>query len=339
MTAVSGVGPWPGVDALEAASTVVGDLVDTPSEVDGVPFTVLLPARGPWGDATGAAVALLEEMPAELGPHGWKLADRPGRDLERARSHAREDLDALAVAAHGYEGPLVLPALGPFSLAADVYLARGDRLLSDHGAVREAVASTAAGLAARVADVRRVVPGADVRVLLREPLLAPVLAGAVPGFSGRAPLRRVPGPVVAEGLGLVADAVREAGASALVVHGGTAWSALAAVRASSADGAALGVAGIGERGWEEVARTVEDGTAFWPELPPQATSQCAGPDVVGQADALTRPWRAVGLPAAGLRDVVLLAAAPPPDATPDDARGALAGLVRAAALVAERAER
>ncbi|ADG74011.1 conserved hypothetical protein [Cellulomonas flavigena DSM 20109] len=338
MTAVSGVGPWPGTDALEAATTVVGDLADTPSEVEGLPFAPLLPARGPWGDATGAAVALLTDMPAELGPHGWKLADRPGRDLERARALAREDLDALAVAAHGYVGGFVLPVLGPFTFAADVYLARGDKLLSDHGAVRDVVAASAEGVAARVADLRRVVPGADVRVLLREPLLAPVLAGAVPGFSGRAPLRRVPGPVVAEGLGAVADAARGAGATALVVHGGTAWSALAAVGASSADGAALAVAGIGERGWEEVARVVEGGTALWAELPPQASSQCAGPDVVGQADVLLRPWRSVGMPAGGLRDVVLLAGAPPERAIPDDARGALAGLVRAAGVVAERAE-
>lgn len=338
MTAVSGLGPWPGVDALEAASTVVGDLADTPSEVAGHPFAVLLPARGPWGDATGAAVAALADLPAELGPHGWKLADRPGRDLERARSFAREDLDALAVAAHGWVGPLVLPHLGPFSLAAEVYLARGDRLLSDHGAVRDAVGSTAAGLAARVEDVRRVVPGADVRVLLHEPLLAPVLAGAVPGFSGRAPLRRVPVPVVAEGLSEVAAAVRDAGASRLVVHGGSAWSALPAVAASSADGAALAVAGIGERGWEEIAGLVESGREFWPEPPPQVSSQCAGPDVVGQADAVTRPWRTVGLPAAALADVVLLAAAPAAGSSPDDARGALAGLVRAAGIVAERAD-
>ena len=338
MTAVSGVGPWPGTDALEAATTVVGDLVDTPDEVDGLPFAVLLPARGPWGDATGAAIALLTDLPSELGPHGWKLADRPGRDLERARAFAREDLDALAVAAHGYAGGFVLPVLGPFTLAADVYLARGDKILSDPGALRDTVASSSEGIAARAADLRRVVPGADVRVLLREPLLAPVLAGAVPGFSGRAPLRRVPGPVVAEGLSALADTVRAAGASAVAVHGGSAWSALAAVRASSADAAALAVGGIGERGWEEVAGLVEAGKALWAELPSQASSQCAGPDVAGQADVLLRPWRTVGLPAAGLRDVVLLAGAPPEGATPDGARGALAGLVRAAGIVAERAE-
>ena len=90
--------------------------------------------------------------------------------------------------------------------------------------------------------------------------------------------------------------------------------------------------------WERVAEVVEGGLAFWPELPPQASSQCAGPDVAGQADALTRPWRSVGLPMAGLRDVVLLAGDITGKGSPDDARAVLAGLVRAARIVAERAE-
>ena len=83
---------------------------------------------------------------------------------------------------------------------------------------------------------------------------------------------------------------------------------------------------------------IEGGLAFWPELAPQASSQCAGPDVAGQADTLTRPWRSVGLPMAGLRDVVLLAGDITGKGSPDDARAVLAGLVRAARIVAERAE-
>jgi hypothetical protein len=335
---VTGTGPWPGSDALEAQSAVVGDLLDTPSEVAGLPFTVSLAARGPWSDPVGRASALLVDLPTELGAHGWKLADHPGGDLGRAQAFAREDLDALAVAAHGYSGPLVVPVLGPMTLAASLYLSRGDRVLSDAGAVRELAASLAAGLAEHLAGLRRAVPGAVPVVLLHEPLLAQVMAGVLPSFSGYSALRSVPGPVAASHLEEAAVVARAAGASSVVVHGGTAWSSLGAVRASHADGFALAVTALDDRSWERVAELVEGGLAFWPELPPQASSQCAGPDVAGQADLLLRPWRSVGLPAAGLRDVVLLAGDATGVGTPDDARAVLAGLVRAARLVAERAE-
>lgn len=335
---VSGTGPWPGTDVLEAQSTVVGDLVDASSEIQGLPFTVLLPDRGPWGDRTGRAAALLSEVPAELGPHGWKLADRPGRDLARAQALVREDVDALAVAAHGYAGPLVVPVAGPLTLSAQLYLARGDRVLSDPGAVREVAQSLAEGVGEHVAALRRAVPGAEVTVLLHEPLLAQVVAGVLPTFSGYSALRAVPGPLAAERLATVAQGVRAAGAAAVSVHGGTAWAAVPAVRAAGVDGLALAVAGLDEQGWERVAEAVEGGLRLWAELPPQGSSQCAGPDVVGQADVLTRPWRSVGLPVTGLRDVVLLAGEAPGRATPDDARAALAGLVRAGRIVAERAE-
>lgn len=338
MTAVSGAGRWPGADALEAASVVVGDLTDLPDEVVGLPFTPTLAARGPWGDRVGVASALLVELPTELGPHGWKLADRPGGDLGRAQAYAREDLDALAVAAHGYAGPLLVPVLGPLTLAASLYLARGDRVLADTGAVHELAESLAAGVGEHLAAVRRAVPGADVQVLVHEPLLAQVLAGVLPTFSGYSALRRVPGPVAAERLSSVVAGARAGGASTVAVHGGPAWSSLPALRSSGADAVALAVAGLGEPGWERVAETVEGGMRLWAEVPPQASSQCAGPDVVGQADALTRPWRSVGLPAAGLRDVVVLAGDPPAAASPDDARAALAGAVRCARLVIERSE-
>lgn len=335
---VTGTGPWPGLDVLEAQTVVVGDLVDTPSEVAGLPFTVLLAERGPWGDRTGRAAALLAELPTELGPHGWKLADRPSRDLARAQAYVREDVDALAVAGHGFTGPLVVPVLGPMTLAASLYLARGDRVVSDPGAVRELAASLAAGLAEHLAAIRRSVPGAQPTVLLHEPLLAQVMAGVLPSFSGYSALRSVPGPVAAERISEVAAGVRLLEGARVVVHGGTAWTSLGAIRAARVDGFGLAVDALDERSWERVAEVVEGGLAFWPELAPQASSQCAGPDVTGQADTLIRPWRSVGLSMAGLRDVVLLAGDVTGRGSPDDARAVLAGLVRAARIVAERAE-
>lgn len=348
MTAVSGPGPWPGgegADVLEAQLTVLGDLAALPTGVRGVPFLVQLPGRGPGADTTGRAAALLPGMPVELGPHGWKLADHAGADERRADAFRREDLEALAIAAAGYAGPLALAVRGPWTLAAELYLARGDRVLSDRGAVRDLVEALAAGVADHVAEVRRQVPGADVVVQLDEPLLAQVGAGVLPTFSGYARLRAVPGPDLVEGLRPVLDAVRGAGATT-VVHVGAARSGVAPAVLAGAEAVGLAPGGSWDEPlWETVARTVERGVGLWFALPPARVSQCAGPALGELADLVGVPWRRIGLPAAGLDDVTLIGA--PRDVgagpgrtvagTPDEHRALLANLGRVAEVLAERA--
>ncbi|WP_454051401.1 hypothetical protein [Cellulomonas sp. Marseille-Q8402] len=347
MTAVSGTGPWPGTDPLEAQQTVLGDLTDLRDGVEGLPWTVRLPERGPYGTLAAHALGLLVEMPADLGPHGWQLADRPGRDATRLTATHRTDLDALAVAAHGWEGPLVVPVSGPLTLAASVYLARGDRAVADAGAVAELVESLGAGITEHLAAVRRSVPGARPTVLLHEPLLAQVVAGVLPSFSGYARLRAVPAPVASERLARLVTLLRAGGAERVVLHVGAGTPALGAARGAGADALGVDVAGLDERWWEQIAEVVEAGTALWAGVPQPETSQCAGPDVRGVADAVLRGWERVGLTRAGLRDVVLLAPAGPavptagPGGTvvdPAAARSTLATVARAAAVVAERAE-
>ena len=346
MTAVSGTGPWPGSEPLEAQTTVLGDVAAAPSGVDGLPWVVRLPERGVLGSLAAHALGLLVELPAELGPHGWRLADRPGGDATRLAALRREDLDALAVAAHGWDGPLVVPVAGPLTLAASVYLARGDRAVADPGAVAELAESLAAGVAEHLAAIRRAVPGARPTVLLHEPLLTQVVAGVLPSFSGYARLRAVPAPVVSERLGAVVAGVRAAGAERVVLHVGAGAAAVGVARGSGADAVGLEVAGLDERRWESVAEAVEGGTALWASVPQPETSQCAGPDVRGVADAVLRGWERVGLPRTGLRDVVLLAPAGPavPGGAagtridPAAARATLATVGRTAAVVAERAE-
>jgi hypothetical protein len=335
VTAVSGLGPWPGTDVLEAQTVVLGDLGDTPSGVDGLPFRVQPPPAPGVPDATGRAAALLVDVPVEVGVHGWKLADHPGRDLALARSAARQELDALAAAALGWSGPLVTAVQGPLTLAASLYLARGDRALADAGAVRELTESLAAGVAEEIERLRVAVPGAEPLVVLHEPMLAAILVGAVPTFSGYSAIRPVPGPVVAERLRTLADTVRGAGATRVVVHLGDAWASLPAVARAGVDAVGLAVGTLDERSWERVAEAVEGGLGVWAALPPVASSQCAGPDVRGQAETLLRPWGRVGLPVDRLRDVVVVGASAA--ATPDAARRALADVVRAAEVVAERA--
>lgn len=310
MTTVSGRGPWPGgpeADALEAQQIVLGDLSGVPSGATACPFLVQLPGRGPGADAVGRTGALLPGMPVELGPHGWKLAAHGGADLRRASAFLRDDLGALAIGAYGYAGPFTVTVVGPWTLAARLYLERGDRVLSDAGAVREAVASLAVGLGDHVAEVRSQVPGADVVVQVDEPLLAPVLAGALPTFSGYSRLRAVAGPDAIDGLRPVLDAARAAGARS-VVHVGRAWAGVAPAVLAGADGVGLDLGDWDERTWEVVARAVERGLDLWAGLPPATVSRCAGRDLGALADVVAVPWRRIGLPPARLGAVTVLAA-------------------------------
>ncbi|MDT0165635.1 hypothetical protein Q9R32_08705 [Actinotalea sp. AC32] len=305
MTGLSLLGPWPGGEVLSAQTTVLDRLAAAPTGVEPLPSLVQLPERGPWAESTGRTASLLTGMPVELGPHGWKLCDRPGRDLEHAQALLREDVDALAVAAHGWTGPLVVSVRGPWTLAAVLYLARGDRVLADAGAVRELVASLAEGVATLVDRVRAAVPGAEPVVVLREAGLPDVLGGTVATFSGRGRIPAADADVVVAGLRGVVDGARAAGAQRVVVHTGGRFAARS-VRAAAASGAdALGLALGPVRGpqWELLAEVVEQGTGLWFALPREQHGRRDDPAAV--ARSLSGPWSAVGLPASGLADVVV----------------------------------
>lgn len=305
MTGVTLLGPLPGDRVLDTQTMVLGELTDAPTGVRPLPPLVQLPARGPWATSVARTAAMLAEMPVELGTHGWKLADRPGADLGRIRSTMREDLDTLAVAAHDYSGPLVLSVRGPWTMASILWLARGDRVLSDHGAVRDLAAALAEGLVEMLRTVRTAAPRVEPVLVVREPHLPDVLAGTVPTFSGRDRLRSVEGPVVVEALRGVVAAVRGAGVGTVVAHGGGRFASrsFAALVDSGADAVGLSVGVLSDSQWEKVAAAVEGGTGVWFGLP--ATKKGKPADPVEVADKVARPWRAVGLPAAGLADVVV----------------------------------
>ena len=340
-TSVAGLGAWPGTDVLEAQTVVMGSLTSTPAGVDGLPFLVQLPGRGYGAEPTGRSTALLVEMHGEIGPHGWKLADRPGRDSVRAEALLREDLGALAVAGYGYAGPLVVSVTGPLSLAASLYLARGDRVLSDLGAVQALTESLAAGVVAHLDAVRAALPGAEPIVVLDESALPEVLLGRIATFSGNSVLRAVPSPVASEHLRTVAEAARKAGASRVMVHTGASWVPVRTVVAAGADAVGLCGALFNDTGWERIAEAVERGVGLWAGLPAAeplaSSSRTGGPDVVGQASALLTPWARIGLPPGGLREIVLF---PEPAGweSPAAASVALADVARAAEVIAERAE-
>lgn len=344
MTAVTGHGPWPGGerDVLEVQQMALGELAELPTGVDALPFLTQLTQRGPGADALGRTAVRLAEMPVELGPHGWKLTDRPGIDARRADAFWREDLGALAVAAHGHTGPLTVEMLGPWTLAAQLWSARGDRVLADSGARADLGLALAGSLRTLVADIVAQVPGAEVTVQLAEPLLGQVHAGVLPTFSGFSRLRAVAGPEIVEGLEPVLAAVRDVGARS-VVHLGSTWVGVPAVVLAGADALGLDLADIGpggwnERAWELLARATERGTRLWAGLPPAEVSQCAGPALGTLADLVAVPWRRIGLPAAQLVEVTLLAAHRRSLGSTDAHRAELANLGRVAETLSEKAE-
>lgn len=306
MTGVSALGPWSGHKVLKAQGIAMGELTDAPEGVVGMPPMVHMPKRGPWAQTIARTAALLPGMPIELGTHGWKLADRPGADLEHARALLREDLDALAACADGWTGPLVLTVRGPWTLSSVLYLARGDRVLSDRGAVRDVVASLGEGIAELLGSMRTAVPGAQLTVVLREPLLPDVLGGAVPTFSGHSRLAAIERTDVSDGLRTVVAGSRAGGADQVVVHGGGRFASrsLKAMADAGADSVGVGLAAVQGAQWEQIAAIVESGTGLWLGLP-RDTPRKGGPDIARLARAVHKPWTTLGLPASGLAEVVV----------------------------------
>jgi hypothetical protein len=275
----TGIGSLPGEDVGEAVRLVFGELPDLPHLPE-------LPARGPGADLIGRAAALLVDMPVDLQPSGWRLVDRPGRDLRRSRDLLARDLDALEETADGYTGPLKVQAAGPWTLAGSVELHYGDKAVADPGAVRDLLQSLAEGLRRHVADVRRRVPGADVILQLDEPSLPAVLAGTVPTASGFGTLDPVQPPTAQTGLG---DVLAAAGAYP-VVHCCAAGAPIEMLRAAGARAVALDAALLPDD--EALGEAVQAGTALWlgvvPTRPGSAAAGLAlGPRANGSAPAST----------------------------------------------------
>ena len=91
----------PGTDPLEIMRVIFDELPDLPHLVE-------LPDRGVGADMIGRAAGLLIDLSVDATTRGWRLADRPGRDVRRAQSLLSRDLDALEEVADGYQGPLKL---------------------------------------------------------------------------------------------------------------------------------------------------------------------------------------------------------------------------------------
>ncbi|MEO7130035.1 MAG: methionine synthase [Dermatophilaceae bacterium] len=292
MTHASGIGSWPGTSIREALGQVREVL-------DGeVPYLPELPARGPGADLIGRTAGLLVEMSVDLQPSGWRLVDRPGRDASRTAALWREDLDEMAEAFDGYDGALKLQVCGPWTLAAGLWLHRGERVVVDDGACRDLVDSLAEGAREHVAMVRGLVPGAQVVVQVDEPSLPAILAGRLPTASGFGRLPSIDPQVAAAALATVLRAHD----GETVLHCCAADPPVPLLRAVAPTALSIDTTLLGPRAWEGVAVAVEGGIRLHAGAVPTDGSLTRAQDV---ADRFIDAWRRVGMPLSSLSDVVV----------------------------------
>ncbi|MDN3296005.1 methionine synthase [Streptomyces ficellus] len=325
----TGVGSMPGGDAREAARTVTGTFEDFPHLVE-------LPARGPGADMIGRTIGLLVEMYAHVEPSGWRVSDRPGRDTRRARSWMREDLDALEEFTQGYQGPLKVQAVGPWTLAAALELRGGEAALGDPGACRDLTASLAEGLRAHLAEVRRRVPGARVVLQLDEPSLTAVLRGQVRTASGYRTYRAVDRQAVESALRDVMAAHTSSGGP-VIVHSCAPDVPFALLRRAGAAGVSFDFGLLTERDEEQLGEAVEGGTKLFAGV----VGSTDGPlsDPAGSVMGVRTLWRRLGLdPGTLAESLVITPTCGLAGASPAYARSALAHCVKAARSLADNPE-
>lgn len=335
MVFASAVGSWPGRDVDEALRTIRGELADhSGAGVSGVPYLPVLPGRGAAAGLLARTAGLLVDLSVDLQPQGWRLVDRPGRELSRIGSAQGEDLDHLAEIFHGWSGPFVLQTYGPWSLAAELWLPRGDRVLGDPGALRDLADSLTEGLHSYRARVAELLPGAELTVLLHEPRLSAVLAGEIRSDSGLRALRipdRGEARAVLRGL---AETVTGAG-SGVGIHTATSARTLEVAVSAGIDALSVDLAGLDDAAWEVVAPFVEAGQRLWAAVVPLADGDADLRTPRQSADRVLDAWHRIGLEQRRLADLTLTPVTGLAELTPDKARRTLAATVESARILAE----
>jgi len=337
----------PGTDPAEAMRVVAGELPDFPHLPE-------LPERGPGADLIGRTAALLVEIPVEVTPRGWRLAERPGRDLARARTMLSSDLDVMEEVLDGFRGPLKVQLCGPWTLAATLELPRTLNVaIADPGAVADLTASLAEGAAAHVAEVAKRVPGARLVVQFDEPALSAVAGGEVPTASGLSRIAPVEADVLRERL---AQVIASTG-KYTVVHSCSTAVPFGIIRAAGAGALSFDLSQL-RRGEEDaVAEAAEAGlgllTGVMPAVPGPASPGPAGATVPagtvapgdGSAEArqaaerVIRLWRRLGLPLETCPEqAVITPACGLAGASPAQARAALTRCREAGSMLAELIE-
>jgi methionine synthase II (cobalamin-independent) len=322
----------PGGNPLETAQLIFDEVPD-------LPFLAELPGRGPGADMIGRAAALLVDIAVEVTPGGWRIADRPGRDMRRARSMLSSDLDAMEEVLDGYQGPLKIQLAGPWTLAATIEQPHSQKVaLADPGLVADLASSLAEGVKAHVAEVAKRVPGATLIVQLDEPSLPAVADGNIPTPSGLSRVREVDEEVLRAKLREVMEATR----AYTIVHCCASGYPFEIINGAGADAVSFDLSLLGHGDYDRFAETVEGGSGLLIGAL-SVTGPGQGHDgertrltPEGTADAVREVWRKIGLPPARCAEqVVITPACGLAGLSPARAAGALRWCREAARILPE----
>lgn len=195
-----GLGELPGTSIAEAADIIqgeTGDLLHLPQ----------LPARGLGGDATGRSIGLIDALTVERGARSWMLSARPSRLTHLTRDYLSMDLDTCEEAWGTSLGQVKIQAVGPWTLAAQIELPNGHRVITDRGAMRDLTEALILGIQEHAAEVARRFR-AEVSVQIDEPDLPVLVAGQLEGTSTFDTIRAINVADINERLSGVFAAVR-----------------------------------------------------------------------------------------------------------------------------------
>ncbi len=324
---------------MEAARIIAGELPDFPHLAE-------LPARGPGADITGRTAALLVDIPVEVTPRGWRIAEHPGRDLRRARAMLSSDLDAMEETLHGYEGLLKVQLAGPWTLAATIEQPRSlNPALADPGLVADLASSLAEGTAAHVAEVAKRLPRATLAVQFDEPALPAVIRGSVPTASGLSRVRAVDEEVLRERL----REVLAAPGRYTIAHCCARGCPFGLLAQSGADAVSFDISLLERGDYDEVAAIAEAGAGLLTGAiqaggsggsPPRASRadypERKGVTPTDTARAVAEVWRRMSLPPARCAEqVVVTPACGLSGASPAQARETLRWCREAASILPE----
>jgi methionine synthase II (cobalamin-independent) len=305
----------PGTDPAEAMRVIVGELPEFPHLPE-------LPARGPGADLTGRTAALLIDMPAEVTPRGWRLTERPGRDLTRAKSMLSADLDILEEQLHDYHGPVKIQLAGPWTLAATLELTRTMNMaLSDPGAVADLAASLAEAASQHVKDVAKRLPYAQIITQFDEPVLTAVAEGTIPTASGMSRLAAIEDEPLRERLSQVLDAVP----GYTIVHCCATAVRFEIMRKAGANGVSFDLSQLRRGEVDAVAEAADSGMGLFVGVDGEARES---------AERVVQLWRRMGIPA-GADQTVITPSCGLAGASPEQARAALARCHEAGRILPE----